>query len=392
MTTTTTTTGPRVVDLALGDPGHPAPAAVRVALRRAAERTSFGYAPASGFGALRESLAEKLTRSNRIAARPGEVVVTTGASQGIYATLAALCAPGDRVLVPAPGYPAYRAACRTLGLVVVDYPVGRGQDAAPDWARLEALAGDARVLLWNYPSNPTGTIADPAWYPRLYALLDAHPGLTAVSDEVYEELCFDAPHVSPAAAAGPVADRIVSVFSFSKAYAMTGMRVGYLHARAELAARISRAHWGVGMSTPAVSQLCALAVLHGAGDYPEEHRGVLRAGRDLLAGALSAAGLSVELPSAGCFLWLDVAGSGLDGLSWTRAASEHCRVLVAPGRDFGPDCGDRVRISFAAPTVQLTAAAERFSRWAAAGWPGEGRPGPGAAPSPAPSAAVAVQP
>ncbi|GAA2103835.1 pyridoxal phosphate-dependent aminotransferase [Kitasatospora saccharophila] len=361
----------RVLDLGLGDPAHPMPRAVSEVLRRLADRPSFGYAPPGGLPVLRRELAEKLVRVNGIDATGREVVVTNGASQAITAALATLCAPGGTVLVPEPGYPAYRAACRSLGLRTAGYRV---DGTGPDWDGLARAAPGAAVLLWNFPANPTGTVADPTWYPRLYALLAEHRQLTVVSDEVYEELCFDAAHRSPAAGAGRSADRFVSVFSFSKGQAMTGFRVGYAHARAELAARIARTHYALSMSVSTVSQLCALAVLRAGGDHPASHRGALLDGRDRLVAGLRAAGLRVDTPRAGCFAWPDVSVSGLDAGTWCRTLALRLRVLAVPGTEFGPGSGGRARLSFAVPAQDLAEAVRRIGTWAAEGWAADHAP------------------
>ncbi|MFM9448268.1 pyridoxal phosphate-dependent aminotransferase [Streptomyces acidiscabies] len=370
--TSRTRTGPApdapVLDLGLGDPAHPMPPVAAATLRRLADRTSLGYAPSAGLPALREELAGKLRRVNGLDAVARQVVVTNGASQAIAATLAELCRPGDRVLIPEPGYPAYRAVCRSLGLLPAGYPA---PGTRPDWpAALDRAATGATALLWNFPANPTGQAADPAWYPPLYAVLRAHPGLTVLSDEVYEDLCFDTAHTSPAAAAGDLTDRFVSVFSFSKGYAMTGMRVGYLHVSDEhRAARIARRHYAWSMSTPTASQLCALAVLRVPDGHLAGHRAALLRGRDRLLAGLRASGLSADRPEAGCFLWADVRASGLDGEEWSRTAATRLRVLTAPGTEFGPDATHRVRLSFAASAAALDAAVERVAAWAAQGWP-----------------------
>ncbi|MEV7021971.1 pyridoxal phosphate-dependent aminotransferase [Kitasatospora sp. NPDC093558] len=361
----------RVLDLGLGDPAHPMPPVVSDVLRKLADRPSLGYAPPGGLPVLRRELAEKLVRVNHLDADGRGVVVTNGASQAIAATLAAVCAPGSTVLLPEPGYPAYRAVCRSLGLRTVGYRV---DEAGPDWDVLERAASGAAVLVWNFPANPTGMVADPAWYPRLYALLEAHRQLTVVSDEVYEELCFDAAHRSPAAGAGASADRFVSVFSFSKGHAMTGFRVGYAHAHADLAARIARTHYALSMSVSTVSQLCALAVLRAGDEHPAGHRAALLAGRDRLVTGLRAAGLRVETPQAGCFVWPDVSASGLDAETWCRTLALRLRVLASPGTEFGAQSGSRARLSFAVPAEDLAEAVRRIGSWAAAGWSADHAP------------------
>jgi len=352
----------RAVDLSLGDPGYGPPEQAVAAGARAILRGVGGYAPPGGLRKLRAAAAAKLRERNGIRAEADEVVVTTGASLGLFASLATLCRPGDRVLLPDPCFPLYRRMVATLRLEAVPYPLVAAE-YAPDWDALQALARGARVLLWNYPSNPLGAVARRAWLERLFAVMAGAPDLTLVSDEVYEALVFDGAHVSPAAWAGELRDRVLSVFSFSKSHGMTGWRVGYVHAPGALARAVAMSHWGVSMSTPTTAQIAALAALGAPATYLEERRALLLANRDQAVARLRGAGVACEVPAAGFFLWGDISRFGLDAEAFAERCAAEAGTLVSPGTDFSPVARDRVRLSFALDRQRLLEGLARLHAW-----------------------------
>lgn len=356
-------TARRVIDLSLGDPGYDPPQEAKLAVARGLAAGNERYAPPGGMPRLRAACADKLRTRNGIDARPDEVVVTTGASLGLFCALAASCSPGDIVLVPDPGFPLYLLMAETLRLRPRRYVLQEDACFEPDWDDLAEVASAARVLIWNSPSNPLGTVARQDWVDRLRELLARNPDLVLLSDEVYEDTCLDSGHISPRATADRLGDRIVSLFSFSKSYAMTGWRVGYLHAPADQASRLTRIHWGVSMSTPSASQRAALAALEAGDDYLAGVREHLRLARAQALDWARRRDFPVPLPEGGFFLWPDVSSSGLDAGRFCDDAISECGVLMAPGTDFSPAAASRVRLSFAASHDDLREALTRLDSW-----------------------------
>jgi aspartate aminotransferase len=356
-------TARRVIDLSLGDPGYAAPREAKLAVAHGLAAGNERYAPPGGLPRLRAACADKLRTRNGIDARPDEVVITTGASLGLFCTLAASCSPGDILLVPDPGFPLYLLAAETLGLRPRRYVLREEAGFEPDWDNLTELASGARVLIWNSPSNPLGAVARQTWVERLCQLMTRNPGLLLVSDEVYEDTCLDSGHISPRAAADRLGDRIVSLFSFSKSYAMTGWRVGYLHAPADQARRLARIHWGVSMSTPSASQRAALAALQAGDDYLAGIRDHLRLARAEALAWARRRDFRALVPEGGFFLWPDVSSSGLDAGRFCDDAISECGVLIAPGTDFSPAAASRIRLNFAASHDDLREAFTRLDAW-----------------------------
>ena len=286
---------PEAVHLEVGEPDFTTPEHVVEAAHEAARTGLTRYAPNAGLPELREALADKVARRNGYGARPEQVVVTQGGIQALYLALRALLEPGDEVLLPDPAWPNYRMIAHLLGARVLSYPLVAGGGFLPRPEDLERLVTPrTRAILVNSPSNPLGTVVPRELMEGLLAFARER-GLWVISDEVYDEIVFDGDFVS----AGSVAvqgDRLVSVYSFSKVYAMTGWRVGYLVAPPDLARVLT------GMQEPIIScvntpaQMAALAAVTGPQGLVREMSDSYRALRDGLLGVLDRGGLPSSLP------------------------------------------------------------------------------------------------
>jgi aspartate aminotransferase len=237
---------PEAIHLEVGEPDFPTPEHVVEAAHKAARAGRTRYAPNAGLPELREALADKVTRRNGYEARPDQVVVTQGGIQALYLVLRALLEPGDEVLLPDPAWPNYRMIAHLLGARVLAYPLVAEGGFLPRLEDLERLVTPrTRAILVNSPSNPLGTVVSRELMEGLLAFARQR-GLWFISDEVYDEVVYDDVFVSAGSLADP-ADRLVSIYSFSKVYAMTGWRVGYLVAPPDLARILT------GMQEPIIS-------------------------------------------------------------------------------------------------------------------------------------------
>jgi aspartate aminotransferase len=337
---------PGVIHLEVGEPDFPTPEHVVEAAHEAARSGRTRYAPNSGLPELREALADKVTRRNGYEAHPDQVVVTQGGIQALYLTLLALLEPGDEVLLPDPAWPNFRMIAHLLGARVLPYPLVSEGDFLPRLEDLERLVTPrTRAILVNSPSNPLGAVVPRELVETLLAFARQR-GLWFISDEVYDEIVFDEVFVS----AGPVADpsdRLVSVYSFSKVYAMTGWRVGYLVAPPDMAKLLT------GMQEPIVScvntpaQMAALAGVTGPQDVVREMRESYRARRDELLEILDRGNLSSSQPSGAFYVWTDVSAASEPSMELARSLIEREHVAVAPGSAFGELGEGYVRLSLA---------------------------------------------
>ena len=340
---------PNVVNLTFGEPDFDTPHHIAEAGCDAIRAGYTRYSPGAGIPELREAAAVAVTCRSGTAVAHENVVVTAGAILGVFGTLAALVARGESVLVPDPGWPSYVAQCRVLGHEPVYYRLDAANEFEPDIDELERLAArrEAKLLVLNNPGNPTGAVWRRETVEACVEIARRH-GLWLLADEVYDEFTFDRPHAStvPLNADG----RIVSVFSCSKTYAMTGWRVGYLVASRETAATILRAleHCASSVGTPA--QHAALAALDGPQDCVARMRDAYRGRRDAAVRLLREEGLLTTAPQGAFYAMADVSRAGTDSWSFATAlAEQRDGVACVPGDSFGPAGSGMVRLSLASP-------------------------------------------
>jgi aspartate/methionine/tyrosine aminotransferase len=353
---------PEVIHLEVGEPDFPTPEHVVEAAHEAARTGHTRYAPNAGLPELREALADKVTRRNGYEAHPDQVVVTQGGIEALYLVLLALLEPGDEVLLPDPAWPNFRMIAHLLGARVLPYPLVSEGDFLPRLEDLERLVTPrTRAILVNTPSNPLGTVVPRELVDRLLEFARRRD-LWYISDEVYDEVVFDDAFVSAGAMADP-GDRLVSVYSFSKVYAMTGWRVGYLVAPPDLAKLLT------GMQEPIVScvntpaQLAALAAVTGPQDVVREMRESYRERRDELLEILGRGDLPSSQPSGAFYVWTDVSAANVPSMDFARSLIEREHVAVAPGSAFG-DLGEGyVRLSLASSREDLLDGASRLVRF-----------------------------
>jgi aspartate/methionine/tyrosine aminotransferase len=353
---------PQVIHLEVGEPDFPTPSHIVDAAHEAARAGHTRYAPNAGLPELREALADKVAWRNGYEARPDQVVVTQGGIQALYLVLRALLEPGDEVLLPDPAWPNYRMIAHLLGARVLSYPLVAEGGFLPRLEDLEGLVTPrTRAILVNSPSNPLGTVVHRELMEALVAFARRR-GLWFISDEVYDEVVFDDVFVSTGSLADP-SDRLVSVYSFSKVYAMTGWRVGYLVAPPDLTKLLT------GMQEPIIScvntpaQMAALAAVTGPQDVVRKMSEAYRVRRDELLGILDRGGLPSSRPAGAFYVWSDVSEAGMPSMDFARALIEREHVAVAPGSAFGELGEGYARLSLASSRDDLLDGAWRLVRF-----------------------------
>ncbi len=349
------------IALDLGEPRVPLPAPVGGEVARAAAHVDVhAYAPPAGLAALRRLIAERAEHQYGAPVDPRGVTVTHGASGALAAAILALTSPGDTILVPDPGYPAFRSLAQAFGRVPVGYRA-EALDAATMSAALDdaaAVAGSG-LLVWNSPANPTGAVASTEVCATIAAWARER-GTPVVTDDVYAGLVYDGAAASPFPHLGD-GPPVVALGSLSKALAAPGLRVGYAVGSEPVVAEISRMHWALNMSVSTQAQRVAVVLL-GAGDALAAHvASVLEARRDAAVNVLRAEWLELPAPAAGLFLWLDVSAALDDERQFARLCLCEGGVAVAPGAAFGDHGRGFVRLSFGADTPVVVEGARRVA-------------------------------
>jgi aspartate aminotransferase len=344
---------PDVIGLHVGEPSFATPGHIVEAGREALARGETRYVPNAGIPPLREAAARRARDRHGLRADAERVVISAGGMQALHLAFSVTVRPGDDVLVPDPGWPNFAMALRLLGANPVRYPLRPEHGFLPDTAELAAAVTDrTRAIVVNSPSNPIGSVLTPELAGQLCRFADRHD-LWLISDECYDAFTFGTEHVSPGRF--DEQDRVISCFSLSKTYAMTGMRVGYLLAPDERIAAVAQKLQEPLLScVSAPAQYAGLAALTGPQDEVEHMRDTYAARRDAAAGLLDRLGRGYLYPRGAFYLWLDVRDlCGGDVQAWALEKLRATGVATAPGTAFGPRGEGWVRVSLATGTEAL---------------------------------------
>ena len=352
-----------LVNLSAGQPSAGAPSAVREAAVAALTRNQLGYSVALGIPELRAAIAESYRARHGLAVDADDVVVTTGSSGGFLLAFLSCFDVGDRVAIASPGYPCYRNILSALGCDVVELPCGPETRFQPTVEMLAAVDPPVSGVIVASPANPTGTVIPPQELAAIATWCDAN-GVRLISDEVYHGLVYDgAPATS---CAWQTSRESVVVNSFSKYFAMTGWRLGWLLVPQELRRAVDCLTGNFTICPPVLPQLAAVSAF--TPESVAEAEALLdgySANRRLLLDGLRALGLDKLAPTDGAFyVYADVSHLTTDSLTFCEKLLADTGVAIAPGVDFDTVRGGAfVRLSFAGPTSDIEEALRRLGAW-----------------------------
>ncbi|GCE26449.1 aspartate aminotransferase [Dictyobacter alpinus] len=361
---------PPPIRLQIGEPDFRTPEHIRQAAIESITNEVQTYGPAGGWPWLRERLAEKVRQINGYQVDASNIAVSMGGTGGLLSTLLATLNPGDEVLIPDPCWPIYLPQLQIAGAIAVRYPLDPANDWLPDLSRLdEQVTPRTRMLLINTPGNPTGAVFPRTVIAELLEFARRHD-LYLLSDECYDQLVFEGEHISPATLLSRQEleeGRFIGIYTFSKAYAMTGWRIGYVVAGTRLIKTlvdVLNANL-TNISTPI--QRAALAALTGPQDCIEVMRESYRRRRDLVVAQLKAAGRYSYTPHGAFYTLIDVSsrhGEPRGGRQFSLDLIGVSNVTVTPGQGFGAISDEYVRISLAASEQALLLGVQAICRLA----------------------------
>ena len=333
------------IHLEVGQPDFPTPEHIVEATCRHVRNGQTKYVANAGVTELRQAAARYFERRTGVATSVENILVTPGAVMSVATCTLAILEPGDEVLLPDPGWPNYHMAASLLHAEPVFYPLHPERQFIPSIDDLEALVTDrTKLLLICTPSNPTGQVYDEKLMAGLMAFARKHD-LYVLSDEIYGEIVFDQEHAS--AASHDPDERAIIVSGMSKAYAMTGFRVGFSRARSdyvELATKLQEPFVSCGVG---FAQLAAAEGLEGPQDCVENMRVAYKQRRDVALEVLGEFDLYRYSPGGAFYLLIDISATGMDSRDFALELLENKRVAVAPGNTFGQLCANHIRISIA---------------------------------------------
>ena len=368
--------GRDIIGLGAGEPDFDTPDNIKAAAIAAIEAGKTKYTAPDGIPELKEAVCAKFARENGLSYTPAQISVSTGGKQVLYNALMATLNPGDEVIIPAPYWVSYPDMVRLGGgePVIVEGAEAAGFRITPE--QLEAaITPNTKWFIFNSPSNPTGAGYDRAALTALTEVLMRHPHVWVMSDDMYEHLAYDGfEFASPAQVEPGLYDRTLTVNGVSKAYAMTGWRIGYAGGPEELIGAMRKVQGQSTTNPCSISQWAAVEALNGPQDFLAERAAVFRQRRDMVVDRLNAcAGITCATPEGAFYVYPSVAGClGKTSKGGRRINSDEdfCTALleeegvaVVFGAAFG--LSPHFRVSYAASDAQLTGACDRIERFCA---------------------------
>jgi aminotransferase len=350
-----------LIKLGRGDPDLDTPKPIRDAAKKALDEGYTHYTHWRGMKELREEISKKLKEDNGLDYDPeDEIVVSTGVQESMYVVFQSLLEPGDEVLIADPHYTSYDAVVEFAGGKIKLVPTTEENDFAlqPDVLR-EYISPKTKVMVVVTPNNPTGAVIPPSTLKEL-ASIAKEEDLLVISDEIYEKVIYDDyEHVSMASFPG-MYERTIVFNGFSKAYCMTGWRIGYMAAPSDFIDKIERLKHTLTISTNQVSQKAAIAALKGGDELIDKTVETYKERRDYLMNALDEMGLTYGYPAGAMYIFANIRPTGRSAFEFCKDLLLDAGVQIFPGTTYGEGEG-YVRISLLAPTDQLKRAADKMT-------------------------------
>jgi aspartate/methionine/tyrosine aminotransferase len=352
-----------VIRMGRGDPDLDTPAHIIKAGQEALANGATHYTHPLGIQPLREAIAENIRTYGGADYADDEIMITPGGQQGMFIIALSLLNPGDEILVPCPGYNPYNQAAEMSDAVVVKIPMSMETNLTLTAEMVEArITPKSKILVLINPNNPTGTVTPPDEVRRIAEVAKKHD-LIVISDEIYSRLTFGNNTVLPVASLPGMKERTITLSGFSKAYAMTGWRIGYLAGPRALIGPMSEVNHAFAISTAAVSQHAALAAMTGSQECVEEMRAIYEDRRRAICDGLDAMGMGYAEPQGAFYVYANVASLGLGitaGPFCERLLAEG-RVMMYPGTIYGDHTDDFVRMSMTQPVDRIKIAMSRMA-------------------------------
>ena len=346
---------PGCISLTLGEPDFPTPPAVSLAAKESLDRGETHYIPNNGAAALLSDIAAFEQKTHGLSYAPDEIIVTVGATEGLFTALMGMLEPGDEVIVPTPAFVLYQCIVGLAGGVFVPVDTAPADFQLTEDMLARAVSPRTKAIVLSSPNNPTGCVLNRESLAAVAALAKTY-NLFVICDEVYRQLFYgtDCPQFS--SLYPDLKDRVVVIQSFSKPYAMTGWRVGYLMADRPVKRQLEKLHqYDVVSTVSFVQEACRAALREDPSPMVETYR----RRRDFALARLSEMGLSVVKPEGAFYIFPDISSSGLSSGDFCRRMIAEAGVAAVPGFCFGGE--GHIRLSYCCDDAVLAAGLDRLS-------------------------------
>lgn len=351
-----------VIGLEIGEPDFDTPIHIKEAAKKALDEGFTHYTPFTGIEELRMAIAEKVKAENGIDADPHkEIAVTPGACSAIYCAVLSTINPGEKVLIPDPGWPHYESCVKIAGGIPEHYPLLEENDFRVDVDDLSKRVDErTKAIIINSPNNPTGSVLTRKDLEGIAQIAQKND-LVVISDEVYEKIIYDdTEHISIASLPG-MFERTITVNALSKTYAMTGWRIGYVIAKEEIISQMAKLILYTSTCANSIGQKAAIAALRGPQDCVYEMVREYKRRRDFIVKKLNEIpGISCKMPSGAFYVFPNIKQYGMPSFDFVLHLLEKAKVSMVPGSSFGEHGEGYVRISYATSLKNLEEAMDRL--------------------------------
>jgi len=325
-----------------------------------------GYSQSEGLPELREEIVKKLKRDNNIDANASQILVTVGAIEGLAASVMAVIDPGDEVILPTPTYSTHITQVKLASGKTILVPLVEKDNFALDIDAIKnAITSKTKAILFCTPNNPTGTVF-PEKTLRELAKIVLEYNLTLITDEAYEYFTFDDNKHFSIASIPEIKKNVITNYTFTKTYAMTGWRIGYVHADEEMIQQINKVHIPFSICTTVASQYAAIAALKGSQDCIDEFRSQYLNARNLMCERLDRLNSVFEYSKPqGAYLMFPkiLINEGKDSITFSKDLLKNVQVSTTPGIAFGPTGEGHIRLSFCVPNDMINIAFDRMEKY-----------------------------
>jgi aminotransferase len=353
-----------VISLGIGEPDFTTPKPILDAGIRSLQSGETHYTSNSGKLELRQAIADNLMKLYGVKYDPvNEIIATVGVSEALYLAFTAILDPGDEVIIPTPCFVSYQAEVILAGGVPIEIPTRVENQFMIDPADIRrAITSHTKCIFIGYPSNPTGAVATKDVMLEIAGIAEEHD-LLVVSDEIYDRLVYGFEHVCFPSLSESLRNRTILLGGFSKSYAMTGWRIGYACAPAEIIQGLVRVHQYTIMSAPTTAQDAALEALKNGNSHVEEMVAEYDRRRKLLVAGLNRLGLSTFEPRGAFYAFPNIRASGMDDETFAETLLREESVAVVPGNAFGPGGEGFVRACYATEYSKIEEALHRMEHF-----------------------------
>ncbi|MBA2749918.1 MAG: pyridoxal phosphate-dependent aminotransferase [Tatlockia sp.] len=354
--------GVEVYSFSAGEPDFDTPEHIKAAVKKALDEGKTKYGAAAGEPALRNAIAQKLKTDNNLDYQGENIIVTNGGKHSLFNLMMALIEAGDEVIIPAPYWLSYPEMVKlAAGTPVIVNTAATGYKITPE--QLDgAITPKTKLLVLNSPSNPTGVVYTPSEIEAIAEVV-VRRDILVVSDEIYEKIIYDgAQHISIGSLGKEIGDRTIISSGFAKAYAMTGWRVGYLAASAEIIKAVSTIQGHSTSNVCTFAQYGAISALESSQDCVEQMRQAFIERRQVMLNRLNdIPELVCAKPDGAFYMFVNISKTGLTSLEFCKALLETQQVAAIPGVAFGAD--DHVRLSYATDRTSIEKGMDRLDKF-----------------------------